>query len=322
MKHLDRFDSNPNSASVADILFKNTIPSILVPELNSKGLALYNPPTLLIVTKLVEKIFTPEIVNRIIARIASYLFPDEYINTFDYPFFQSKVCKKGEPTHYKLISFTPDEVRNILAGCKLNGLTLTPFLLVIANQCLQETIIKRAGGKNMRYSSETIVAINNRRYLPAHCASEIGCLISGIEVALPPLPTESSPLGLIPQMKYVSRQIKHYLDINYGSKFVGLIKYVKVMDFFQYKVGKHSRQTLELSNLGNKNFKQGSWEAVNLFFSQSNGIATHFALSIISTRKLGMNISFGYTHDFVDFPDAIEDFVRLFRKSMLEINSK
>lgn len=314
LKELSKLDGE--QLEYQDILFTNLEPSIPTPQLNERALALYNPPMLFVVSKIVEILFMPTVIKRSVARIWSWIYGKDYLNTFDYPKFQYKPCQKGDPTHFKLISFTPAEVTKMITNCKLHGLTLTPYLIAIGVQCLQQSVLKKVSN-NAEYSSEVNISINNRRYLPEESANEVGLLISGVDLKIPPLNPNEPLVGV---MKSVSSQLQDLVEQNHGSKIVGLLKYVKVLDFLKSKVGIHSRQTMELSNLGNKNFKHGSWEVENLFFSQSNGVASHFALSTVSTLKLGMNISFGYLEDYIEFPDEIANFVKTFKDKVINFD--
>lgn len=301
--------------------------SFEIPQVNEAGLALYSSSVLFALYEIANKLFVPGWIKNFISSIYQSWYPNKYyVDVSKNPMYRYKPTRKSTPTKFKLLSFTPVEVRGMLSRCKQNGLTLTPYVIVIALQCLQETIMKRTSQEiakssktaPIEHSSESVIAINNRRFIPEAHSDEFGLMVSPVEVTLPPFKQFNKLDDLFPVMEHLGNALKSGIESNYGSKLVGLLKYIKVGDFLKNKLDQlSSRQTLDVSNLGNKSYIYGSWEAEEFVFSQSQGVGTHFGISLISTLKLGLNIAFGYLEEYAEFPDEIELFIKLYKQRLL-----
>ncbi|CAH2353226.1 hypothetical protein CLIB1423_10S00122 [[Candida] railenensis] len=301
--------------------------SFEVPQVNEAGFALYNSSVSFALYEIISRLFVPTWAKNYFSSIYQKWYPDKfYIDGSVNPMYRYKPTRKSTPTKFKLLNFTPAEVRGMLSRCKQNGLTLTPYVIVVALQCLQETIMKRtsqeiATSSNsvpIEHSSETVIDINNRRFLPEAHSDEFGLIVSPMEISLPPFKKFSKLDDLIPTMEYVGNVMKNKIEANYGSKIIGLLKYIKVGDYLEDKLDQLSaRSTLDVSNLGNKSYNHGSWEAEELIFSQSQGVETHFGISLVSTSKSGLNIVFGYLEEYTEFQDEIELFIKLFKQRLL-----
>ncbi|CAH2353379.1 hypothetical protein CLIB1423_10S03664 [[Candida] railenensis] len=324
---LNEVESNQSELQFAENL--HTLDdSFEIPHVNEAGLALYDSSVSFALYETASRLLVPGWIKNYISSIYQNWYPSKYyVDVSKNPMYRYKPTRKSTPTKFKLLKFSPAEVRGMLSRCKQNGLTLTPYVIVIALQCLQETIMKGTSQEvatssesaPIEHSSETIIAINNRRFLPEAHAEEFGLMVSPVEVALPPFQKFDKLDDLFPTMAHVGKVMTSGIEANYGSKIVGLLKYVKVGDFLKEKLDQSSsRQTLDVSNLGNKSYIHGSWEAEEFIFSQSQGVGTHFGISLVSTSKSGLNIVFGYLEEYAKFQDETESFIKLYRQRLLD----
>lgn len=301
-----------------ETIFENDPENPTVLPLNQEVSDMYKPRLYYTVSTLTSKLLTPQWVKDAYQNGSNFIRQywkstnPNYIDTNINPIFTHNPTRKGTPTYYKLINSTPAEVSKILKYCKANGITMTTYSIVLCLLCLQDTFFKTITN-NGTPSANTDVAIDARRYLTKR--PKYGLIVGAASISTPYLPL--TPESLLPHMRQFAAELTQSVESKDCVGIVGLLDYVKANEFLEKKLDCLSRTTLDISNLGNKQFTHGDWKSENFVFSQSNGLAAYFDLSIISTPELGMNIVFGYLEDCKDMTEEIEQFAALYKERLV-----
>ena len=281
-------------------LFAKTADSV-VPPLNAQALQLYTPSTLFLLKTVVSKLLVPQWVLKQLSNIVAPYYGPLYVNTLKTPPFTYLPARRGTPTYFKLVNIDLATATRVLQQCKRLGFTVTPFLLVVVLASLQEVVFRRCG--RGQCLSETIIAVNNRRYLDSAAAGEYGLIVSGSSVSLPPLPESATVRDMLPYVIEARDKLQRDLALNECSQQVGCLHYVSALKFLLQKLNQlGSRATVDYSNAGVKRLAAGEWEVEDLVFSQSNGLNGHFGLNVTGTARLGINMSLGYLEEYRQFP--------------------
>ncbi|CAH2355810.1 hypothetical protein CLIB1423_35S00122 [[Candida] railenensis] len=247
--------------------------------------------------------------------------------------FRYKPGTVGLIHKYKIINFSPKETSDVLRFCKSEGVTLTPFILIIATRSLEKTIFADINvlnnGKETateRYSTVSKISINGRRHYSAEVNKEKN-LKYGVCVATTPIPlpslADTDDGKLLRVIKKLSSDVLSYAV--YRNCFWNFGDYLKTANFwdsFKSQIGNFTRDTLYTSNLGFVNIEKiDAWEVKNIWFTQSNGLVYHFVFSVVSSLSGGLNIGLGYLPEFDEVEGSVDGFVRTFKEDMLNFKS-
>ncbi|KAL6019309.1 hypothetical protein CJI97_003483 [Candidozyma auris] len=292
----------------------------LAPQPSSEIVAphLYETPTLYKIKTLLLEIILPHF----LVHFFLVLFSKGTPNTYKYPRFNPVPQRKFNVSKHRLLSFTPSETAQLLAKCKMNALTLTPYIGGCAYTAMQEHLVPYAnriqGYKpSQRRSINIPIALCGRRYIPEHAIqSRFGLYMSQ---TLPFVPPKLSTV------KKVGDHLKQQLDKTMASrsafKFAGMLRYVNVWDWFEEEMGdRNGRGAIEISNIGCKKFSRGGWEVTDMFFTQGVSI-THLTLSVVSTPKGGLHICVSCVEDMdhweEDGKKLMDEFLSSFRATLM-----
>lgn len=275
---------------------------------------LYDTPFLFMIKTLLLEIFLPHF----IVHFFKVLFSSSTPNTYRYPVFNPVPPKKFNHLGFRLLSFLPLETGQLLARCKQNGLTLTPYIGACAHSAAQEYLVPHAnvlqGYKpGQRRSVNVPIALCGRRYVPENAIQlRFGLYMSQ---TLPFVPVNLTTI------KQIGDNLKKQLDVAMKSrdpfKFAGMLRYVNTWDWFKDELkDPNGRGAIEISNIGCKKFSRGAWEVTDLIFTQ--GVSTsHLTLSVVSTPKGGLHITVANVDDMELWTEGdkkvMDEFVELFR---------
>ncbi|EMG50508.1 hypothetical protein SBY92_000185 [Candida maltosa Xu316] len=266
------------------------------------------------------------------------------------PNFQEKIFPKQHPNKWKgrfntvdrhdigskLINFTPQETKQILASCKRYGVSLTPYIEIIHALTMQPVF------GDEEYTTHR-TAMTLRRHLTPELAPEpykkilsdpkykiFGTMAHmGFAQNFPPIKEfswelvqkVSTDLANAVKNKRALNQLKYWKD-NGDSLH-------KTNDaFFQANTGKPKADAVKISNLGfikvpeypvaNSDKK---WTITDMIFSQDMApYASEFMLSVVSTPLGGMNFVesfYDYSFDDGDW-ENFDHFIVQLRENMLK----
>lgn len=296
---------------------RELLPSLL--DNSDKLVPLYKAPFIYSVVTIIKELLVPKWVKTLFNSFLNWNHP----NTYKYPIFRHNPTRKGINTNHKLININPDQVQMLTSFCKSQKMTLSPYLSTIAMLSLQETVFPCIS--DQRRSFEIDFTINGRRYFPASLSqAKYGLYVAAVDVTIGPLPSPATFKAILPQMKYQSKLLSSAVEDHSPFYFTGLLAYINVWDFIQTKLGKlDSRRTAEISNLGNRIIHSRNWHVRNLWFSQSNGLSSHFCFSIISTKTGGLNLVVGFLDEVKALQtsrgnNAMDEFVEHFSSTLLQ----
>lgn len=284
-----------------------------LPEDSDDIVDFYKAGKLFIFKSLAELLVIPEWI-----KLPFNIARNKYPNTYKYPIFQTYSTKKGSKTKYKLVKIEPECLNSVLQECRTEKFTLTPYMTSVAMQALQEKFFPH--WSNTEYSFHITVAVDGRRYVPElKEKTRYGLYIGGINAFFGPFFGDKSN-----GIKRVAMNLHQIISNNIMDqtpfKFSGLLRLINIWDFFSNKLGKPNRETILVSNLGMLKNSSDDWMIDDMFFTQSNGIYTHFGISLISTANGGLNICFSYLEEdnkITDNISTIDQFIEYFRESLL-----
>lgn len=298
---------------IQETLFNYAADWELLPPLtdsSDKIADLYNPSLLFTLLEIVQKMLLPK-----------WLY-DGFWSLFSSsevqaPLYAHNPTRNEINSNVRHINITPNDVKRIRAFCKSQNTTLTPFITAVALYALQETAVPAV--VKAPCSLELSIPIDGRRYFPEKKEDTKYGLYMGVL---------SNKVGTITDIISSASLITKNLTAGVADKspfsFIGLLKYVNYWKFLADKLGKtDSRLTLEVSNLGLYLISHNDWSIDNLWFSQGNGILTHFCLSVIATDSGGLNLLASYFAD-LDLVETslrklvIDEFMDLFTTKLLE----
>lgn len=279
---------------------------------------LYDTPTFYMIKTLLLEIFLPHF----IVHFFQVLFLSSTPNTYRYPVFNPVGPKKFNHLGFRLLAFTPQETSQLLARCKQNGLTLTPYIGACAHAAAQDYLIPYAnvlqGYKPDQGRSLNVpIALCGRRFVPEHAIQlRFGLYMSQ---TLPFVPQELNTV------KKVGDSLKELLDKAMTSrdpfKFAGMLRWVNIWDWFKDELkNPDARGGLEISNIGCKRFARGQWEVTDIIFTQ--GVSTsHLTLSVVSTPKGGLHLTIANVDDMEmwenDGKKVMDEYASLFKSYLL-----
>lgn len=307
------YHSKDQSLEIQETLFIYTADWELLPHLldsSDKIVDLYNPSILLTLLEFVLKILLPKWLYDGFWSLFS-------TNVEQAPLYTHNTTRKEAESNIRHINITPKDVKRLRAFCKSQNTTLTPFIAAIATYALQETVFPAVAKHPC--SCEISIPIDGRRYFPEKIEDTKYGLYMGVL---------SNKVAPITDIASSTNSLTANLTAGVADKspfsFVGLLKYVNYWKFLADKLGKtDSRLTLEVSNLGLHLISHNDWSIDNIWFSQANGILTHFCLSVIATESSGLNLLASYFAE-LDLVQTslgklvIDEFMALFSAKLLE----
>lgn len=225
---------------------------------------------------------------------------------------------------YKILSFTTEELKNMLEFCKQKEITLTPYINILALQCLQETVFEEVkDDETEAFSTTSLVAVNGRRYydLPNFL---YGALAGSLGLTFGPMPAAQNKILTTDYMLEASYKLKKCVETRECFAERGLLKDLDYWKYFSSKLGTGGKSSLVVSNLGVVKDKPNSkWKIEDLWFGLNTGIMYQFVVNITSTERSGLKVVFCYTPDFDDLINdegtkVIDNFIDVLAKRLVE----
>lgn len=250
-------------------------------------------------TKLVIRELCPEMVKNIVSRATDGTYP----NFIKFPFFKSKYMKTYK-TNLKLIKIDDVTMKGLVKNLRSEGTTLTSFLTVAVNYCLQRTMKVTLQKPK---STVSAIDISGRRYHP-ELKSELkfSNFVTLFEWKMKPLFELEE---ILPELKRLNVSLNKEIESQIGFKWLGLLNLTKIRDVVKPNKT-HIKQPyiVEISNLGYHEFSNGPWNVRDVICSQCLGLSATFSLTIVSCST-GMNIGYAFLDEFQNYPH--EEFIHL-----------
>lgn len=219
-------------------------------------------------------------------------------NVTDLPMFKYQPSRIEEPTKFGLITLAPPELSTVLAFCKRNQITFTPFLDVLVMKTIDEIVRPEVSDTTVKYLQ--LMATSGRRYYPE---MKYVTSSSAHPETYGPVATYSQQqlLDLIKTRganvtKAMSRKVPFRVQAQNIDK-------GNYWDTLRSTIGVVERATGIVSNVGNHKFHSGDWKIDNMWFSQSNGALLHFVVSVASAYA-GANICVGFLPEYADLKEG------------------
>ena len=231
------------------------------------------------------------------------------------PTFSFQPSKINYATRFGIVNLDQLELQEVLSFCKMNKLTLTPFLDIMAVQTLEEVIRPQVSLTPIKYFHFT--AINGRRYFP----------YMKYVTSTTAFPTFFGALDHLAKQQIVDIMKSHcertLKEIKSWAAFRSQGMYMECRnfwDFFLAGVGLMNIPTSAVSNIGNHQFDSGLWKIENMWFSQGNGASFHFVFNAVSSHA-GLNIVIGFLPEYEELMEGrlIKTFVNRFKKNVMGI---
>lgn len=241
-------------------------------------------------------------------------------------FFSLEPVTKNLASKFKIINIAPSELAPISQYCRTNSITVTPFLSIVALDCLEKIIFPHFSNGTDFHSSH-YMAISGRRYFPEFQNPFMyGVFVCGAPINVPPLMAKSKQ-DLLAGMKRFHQSIQNEVKTRQSFKLLYMWKYADIAKVLHGKLGKHERYTTTISNLGQVKDEPGEWKLVNAWFSLNTSIGYHFLLDMVSTETGGLNLVVPYLPIYDELTTefdgkevlAMEDFVRLFTETYKQL---
>lgn len=287
---------------------RDILPAIL--DNSDKIVDLYNPSIFFTVLAIVQNMLVPKWLSNGFWSLFSG-------NVENAPLYTHNPTQKETKSNLRCVNITPNDVNRLRAFCKSQNTTLTPYIAVTAMYALQATVFPVVS--DQQCSFEVSIPIDGRRYFP----EKLNDTKYGLYVGL--LTSKMGPCAdLTFSINALTTQLTTGVTDRSPFSYVGLLKYVNCWDFLRSKLGKtDSRLTLEVSNLGLHRISHGNWSIKNLWFNQTNGILSHFSISLVTTESNGLNLLVSYLADLDMVQTSlrklvIDEFMALFTAKLLE----
>ncbi|ODQ67685.1 hypothetical protein NADFUDRAFT_80872 [Nadsonia fulvescens var. elongata DSM 6958] len=243
------------------------------------------------------------------------------------------LSNKDYSLSFKLINFTPEQMKEILVKCRQEKVTVTSYIEIVNALTWQPLF------GDLNYTSHA-VALTLRRHLNPELSENVfkdilsrkdykilGSMAhTGIAENLPPITEFSWDL-----VRQVSRNMlkttSYKYILNSLSAFESVADKIENNEhFFDVQLGKTKGDSVKISNLGYVNLSTFNidkkvWTISNMIFSQDlSPSASEFMINIISTPLGGLNIVLSYIDsDFSDSQyDSFDDFVVHLKENMMQ----
>ncbi|KAI5966571.1 uncharacterized protein KGF55_000880 [Candida pseudojiufengensis] len=267
----------------------------------------YLPSKPIIASEIITDLYIPsygKIINHYLneyipgySKALNYLYPK---NINPPIFYNPKPVEKDLTSNYKILKISSIHMSNIAKFCKKEEVTITSYIDIMFIKALQESIFKSINPTSPKYSINSFIAINGRRYYGNDIKNfKFGTMVCGSSVISPPV------LNEIESMKYFNQELNKQFETKSSFKDIGMMKYINLMDYFKNKIGKiNNNSTFTISNLGKfkSNLDSNSnFNIRDIYFSANAGILYSIVLNIISNPSGEMNIVIAYKPEFEDY---------------------
>lgn len=274
-KHLLEY---PGSGAV-DVLFTNGDAVPPLPPTPDKLLLVYTPTLWYTITTLFDHFIWSGVRTRLDAWLGRKPI-------YSYP------IQPPPRTDYCILKVPPKKLARLLQVCREKSLTLTPAVAAICLEALYKEVFPRI--KDTPVLARVVTAINGRRFYP-DTDNKYGVHVAANNTVI-------DRALVISNARLLGEALRKDLSSKKLFQSVGMLKYVDCTEYFQGFLGTSTRPTtLEHSNLGHHTIELGEWRVTDLYFHQSTGVQVHFDASTASTPDGGMNVCFGYRHDYADY---------------------
>ncbi|ODV77156.1 uncharacterized protein CANTADRAFT_28131, partial [Suhomyces tanzawaensis NRRL Y-17324] len=276
-----------------------------------------------------NKVYKPAVTELLVAKFTQ-LFP-RVTKTFEYlsmllsdmkpncaknPVFKTGKAVPVPDSKFAIANLSSSQLEKVLHYCRSQGLTLTPYVQAIAMECLEEIVFPHYATGH-KFSTETAIAIDVRRYLPAQLEFNFGCNATVQYFHLPPLSGCTQKF-----MRYVQAALhktieKRKLGVIHA---LGIIRYLSYEQFYPI-VKKAVRHTLLISNVGKVKQPESTYQIQDIYFSQCIGLRYYMTVCMISCSEGGLNAVVSYLPEFDDLYDGdrktMDIFVERFKQRLM-----
>lgn len=261
------------------VLFNSDQDAIpVLPKASEDVVGLYRLPPWFTFKTIVQLLLLPAFLMKF---IMSYLVPN-HPNLYNYPIFNFHPVTYDNKSIFNHINISPEDTAKGLEYCRLNGVTMTPFIASCALKALHETLSPILGTSSSH--KFTLVICGRRHYPELKNEMKYGLFISSSE------PVVAGDETGLQTTKVISQKLSADLKSRITFCFASLLRLVNIWDFIQEKYDKkETRTTIEVSNVGLKKIRHSDWIVEDLIFSQGVGV-THITVSACSTPHGGMNL--------------------------------
>lgn len=228
---------------------------------------------------------------------------------------------------FKLINFSPDQLKTILAACKAHGVTLTAYLEVINALTFQPVfhnkyILSKVAIALRRHFNRANAPEAYKHYFDYQDHKNYGNLPHfGIAQVFEPFTTFSWDL-----VSTVSANLaKAVSNRNLLSMMTGFKNAYKPLEsneqLFTNALGGTKPENVKISNVGYIKFPEAKYTVEDMIFSQDvSSITSDLMVSVVSTAKGGLNIVISYIDSsFDDYEeDNFDTLIEKFKTNALE----
>lgn len=309
------------STAFRNVLFDYNADKTVLPPLNPKSETLVDVYRLL-VAYFLNMVFW-ELCPRSLATFLISFFNPWMPNLYRNPYFEFKEVSIHRKPSFRALLFLPQEVDTVIGFCRRNETTMTAFFTAVALSALQSEMFPYTSDKE--HTTTTVVVLQGRRYYPQLLDKlRYGLFVSGPELFFRPISRRYA--DIVAATRDISREIKAAVQSRLAFRLIAMIRYINIWRVLKSTLKKSiGLKNCEISNLGSCNYSFGDWSVDDLWFSQSATKAVHYGFSIISTTKLGMNVTVGYPAEFDEFgeeEDPVGDCLAVVKATMMDIASR
>lgn len=256
-----------------------------------------------------------ELIPLYLKNFYNYYFSPGFPNYAQHPFY-SKIVARTPKTLFKTISIDSATQKRFLGVLKQHGVTFTPFLDILINYCMNQTILHE---DTKQYSTNSLIVISGRRMYPQLSEKlKFQTCVTSCVLSIPPV-NKFDLQAMVLLAKLHNKEIQHTLTTKAQFKVAGALTMVDPYTILQTDVKiKDQDMLFEISNLGFQKIETGDWKIEDMVFSQTVGGSLCFGFSTCST-PYGMNITLGYHEEFREYP--VEEFVDMLELVIKEIGN-
>lgn len=236
-----------------------------------------------------------EIITRSFQFLYRMLFSTEFYHSPGvHPMYSHQPVQHSLKSKYKVLNFTPAQVTKILAFCRTQGITMTPFFNAIGLRLMENTIYKEG-----IFASKTIIAVNGRRFYRQFDNNfPFGVLLGGIVIPLPPIQTDNKET-LTRLMRHIHNISQIEINRRHIFKVVGMYDFFNHWHRFKSVFNKtQTRYPLLISNLGMVSTDTSDWVFEQAYFALNTSTAYQVIFDMVSTPEGGLNLVCVYIPEF------------------------
>lgn len=249
-----------------------------------------------------------DLLPKVVKELYNQTFMENYPNIYQYPRFTSQ-HKKTYKSNLRLIKIEKEQMPELLKVLKFNNVTITAFLNVFFNYCLQNTILAKHSSQLL--STVSCIPISGRRYYSQTDDLKFGYMVTSVDLYSEPITKMDS--NWFPIMRSINSQLEKEIKSRDRFRIYGFLDNLNIYDFVKPKEQANASLLFEISNLGFANIHNDEWKVDDLFFTQTTGVSSPFVFSVASTIN-GTNINLGYLDEYKDYP--IDEFIEFFNSHL------